>query len=106
MKSNNLITRLKMIITGLASVGGLLLPGCSRKLPPTYGNILRMADDLTYAAHRALLRPDALAKEYGRKDITSFPAIGTVDPGDPKHPKSSEIYRHLRDSGFADWRLS
>ncbi len=106
MKSNYLITRRKMIITGLASAGGLLLPGCSRKLPPTYGNILRMGDDLTYAAHRALLRPGALAKEYSHKDITSFPAIGTVDPGDPRRPKSSEVYRHLRDGGFADWHLS
>lgn len=106
MKPQRLLTRRQVIFTGLASVGGLLLPGCSRELPPTYGNILRMGDDLTYAAHRALLRPRALAKEYSHHEITSFPAIGTVDPGDPSLPKSSEIYRHLQSNSFADWRLS
>jgi hypothetical protein len=106
MQSDHLITRRRIIITGLASVGGLLLPGCSRKLPPTYGNILRMGDDFTYAVHRALLRGQALAKEYTPSEITSFPAIGTVDPGDPSHPKASEEYCTLQRGAFSDWRLS
>ena len=114
MNSNKLITRRNAIITGLASVGGLLLPGCSRKLPPTYGHILRMGDNLTYAAHRALLPGQSLAKEYSHKDISSFPATGTTNPGDPKNPygiaaknpKSRETYRRLQGGGFADWRLS
>jgi hypothetical protein len=37
---------------GGASVGGVLLAGCSEKLPPTYGNVLRMGDVLTYKAQR------------------------------------------------------
>ena len=107
MKTNQLITRRKALITGLASAVGLLLPGCSKKLPPTYGNILRMGDALTYAAHRALLPGQSLAREYSHKDITSFPAIGTTNPGDPnKKPKPSETYRRLQSSAFADWRLS
>jgi DMSO/TMAO reductase YedYZ molybdopterin-dependent catalytic subunit len=106
MKTNQLITRRKALVTGLASAGGLLLSGCSKKLPPTYGNILRMGDTLTYAAHRVLLPGQSLAREYSHKDITSFPAIGTTNPGDPNKPRPSETYRRLQSGAFADWRLS
>lgn len=107
MKTNKLITRREILIGGLASVGGgFLLTGCSKSLPPTYGNILRTGDVLTYSAQRALLSGKALAREYGRQDISSFPAIGTTNPGDPSKPNSSEIYRSLQGGGFADWRLS
>jgi hypothetical protein len=106
MKTNHLITRREALITGLASVGGLLLSGCSKKLPPTYGNILRMGDTFTYAAHQVLLPGESLVKEYTHGDISSFPATGTTDPGDPNKPNSSEIYRNLQRGGFADWRLS
>lgn len=106
MKTNKLITRREILVGGLASAGGLLLTGCSRTLPPTYGNILRMGDALTYSAHRAVLSGKSLAKEYEREHISSFPATGTTDPGDPTRPNSSEIYRRLQAGGFADWRLS
>lgn len=106
MKTNQLITRRNVLIAGLSSVGGLLLSGCSKRLPPTYGNILRMGDTLTYAAHHALLPEQSLVREYNHRDISSFPAIGTTNPGDPNIQKPSEIYRHLQKGGFADWRLS
>ena len=44
----------------LGVFGGLLLSACSKKLPPTYGNILRMGDVLTYSAHRTLLPGQSL----------------------------------------------
>ena len=72
-----LMTRRRAIVAGLASVGGLVLPRYPKELPPTYGSLLRMGDNLTYAAHRALLPQQALVKEYGERDITPFPAIGT-----------------------------
>lgn len=106
MKLNRLITRRNMLLAGLASAGGLLLPRFPRELPPTYGNILRMGDNVTYVAHRALLPGQSLAREYSKSEISSFPATGTINPGDPKHPKSSEVYRQLQAGGFADWRLS
>ena len=65
-----------------------------------------MGDNLTYAAHRALLPRQSLVREYSHNDITSFPAIGTTDPGDPNNPKLSDTYRRLQSGGFADWRLS
>jgi DMSO/TMAO reductase YedYZ molybdopterin-dependent catalytic subunit len=105
MKNNQLITRRTAIITGLSSLGGLLLPGCSKKLPPTYGNILRMGDALTYVAHRTLLPGQSLSKEYQLKDITSFPATGTTNPANPASAHCSEAYEKLLKTTFTDWKL-
>jgi DMSO/TMAO reductase YedYZ molybdopterin-dependent catalytic subunit len=106
MKRKNLITRREALAAGLASLGGLLLPGCSTPLPPSYGNILRMGDALTYAAHRTLLPGQSLVKEYTYRDISSFPAIGTTNPADSGSPSYSEIYAQLQRGAFSDWRLS
>jgi len=100
------LTRRRAILAGLASAGGLLLPGCSKQLPPTYGHILRLADNLTYVAHRTLLPGQMLAQEFSRAQLSSFPATGTTNPGDPNNPSSSEEYRNFQRGGFADWRLS
>lgn len=110
MKTNPLITRRKAMVTGLAAGGGLLLSGCSKELPPTYGNILRMGDVLTYSAHRTLLPGQSLAREYSHKDISSFPATGTTNPAEPGarsyNATYGPAYERLREGGFADWRLS
>ena len=106
MKNDELITRRQILLAGLTSAGGLLLSGCTKKLPPTYGNILRMSDTLTYAAHRVLLPGEALAREYTHKDISSFPATGTTNPCDPNLKKPNETYAQLLKGNFADWRLS
>ena len=78
-------------------------------MPPTYGNVLRMGDLLTYKAHRLLLPQHSLAKEYDRGDITSIPAIGNTNPADPRqanfNAQRGPVYERLRDGGFADWRL-
>lgn len=110
MKKKQLITRRNAIITGLTSVGGILLTGCIKKAPPAYGNILRMGDALTYAAHRALLPGQSLVKEYQPTDISAFPATGTTNPGDPTRRGDHEIpyskdYAQLHSSSFTDWRL-
>ncbi|MEO5681275.1 MAG: molybdopterin-dependent oxidoreductase [Chitinophagaceae bacterium] len=111
MKKKHLITRRNAIITGLASLGGILLTGCAKKSPPTYGNILRMGDALTYAAHRTLLPGQSLVKEYLQSDISAFPATGTTNPGDPEirgdhEVQYSDAYAQLHRGSFADWRLS
>src|ERR1700752_497043 len=89
MKKKRLMSRRRAIFTGLTSVGALLLSGCLKKSPPTYGNILRMGDDLTYMAQRGLLSQRALAMEYQKSDITSFPI---TDIGDPANPESKQAY--------------
>jgi DMSO/TMAO reductase YedYZ molybdopterin-dependent catalytic subunit len=104
-----LIFSRRTLITGLASAGGLVLAGCSETLPPTYGNVLRMGDLLTYRAQRLLLPTQSLVKEYSRGDISSIPAIGNTDPADPNvagfDAKNGPAYARLRDGGFVDWRL-
>ena len=105
METKRLITRRRALIAGAASFGGLLLPRYWKELPPTYGNILRMGDTLTYAAHRTLLPGQSLVREYTHQDITSFPATGTTNPADAKRPLSG-AYRELQSGTFADWRLS
>ncbi|HET9445664.1 MAG TPA: molybdopterin-dependent oxidoreductase [Steroidobacteraceae bacterium] len=88
----------RVFIKGLASSAGLVLAGCTPTDPPTYGNVLRMGDLLTYKAHRLLLPAHSLAREYDYSDISSVPAIGTTNPSD-------EGYQLLRANRFADWRL-
>jgi DMSO/TMAO reductase YedYZ molybdopterin-dependent catalytic subunit len=111
MKRDKLIViSRRKIVTGLAATGGLLLAGCSSKeLPPTYGNVLRMGDLLTYRAFRTLLPPHALVREYSRSDITSSPAVGTCNPADAHeelyNAERGALYDRLRAGDFADWRL-
>ena len=105
MKKKHIISRRNAIITGVATLSGLLLPGCSKALPPTYGNILRMGDALTYVAHRTLLPGQSLAKEYNHGDISSFPATGTTNPADSGKPTYSEKWDRFHTSQFANWGL-
>jgi len=111
MKKKHFVTRRKAIVTGLTTLSGLLLTGCIKKSPPTYGNILRMGDALTYTAHRVLLPGQSLVKEYTPSDISAFPATGTTNPGDPDRRGDHKIpysgaYAQLHSGSFADWRLS
>ena len=91
---------------GLASLGGVALARYPKDLPPTYGNLLRMGDTLTYAAHRTFLPGQSLVKEYTMADITSFPATGTVNPAVSVKSALGDDYRHSHSNGFAAWRLT
>ena len=96
MKTAKLITRRRAIVTGLAAVGGLVLTRCPKDLPPTYGNLLRMGDTVTYAAHRALL-PRTVAGEGIQPRPTSrrFPPPAPPTPVSPKARSSPSIYRRV-----------
>ena len=82
----------RTFIKALASTASVALAGCGKTDPPTYGNILRMGDLLTYKAHRLLLPEHSLAREYDYSDITSVPAIGTTNPADPSQPAFDPQY--------------
>lgn len=106
----HLVLSRRRLVTGLASAGGLLMAGCtSKQLPPTYGNVLRMGDLVTYRAFRTLLPAGALVREYAHGDITSSPAVGTSDPADPHQglysAERGPLFDRLRTGAFADWRL-
>jgi len=110
MDKDKLVFSRRKLFTGLASTGGLLLAGCSPKeLPPTYGNVLRMGDLLTYRAFRMLLPAQSLAREYAHRDISSSPAVGNTNPADSHQETFSAdrgpLYDRLRAGDFADWRL-
>ena len=101
MRKPGIITRRQALLSGLAGMGGMLLSRCSQPLPPNYGNILRMGDNFTYIAQRALLPGQSLVKEYRFSDISSMPATGTTNPA-----TSNEDYDKLQRNSFADWQLS
>lgn len=100
----------RRLVSGLASSAGVMLAGCGGSGPPTYGNILRMGDLVTYKAHRLLMPAHSLVREYDRSDISSSPAIGNTNPGDANQPffdpQHGETYARLQREGFADWRLA
>lgn len=99
----------RAFITGMASSAGVLLSGCSKTDPPTYGHVLRMGDLLTYKAQRLLLPAQSLVREYDYADISSVPAIGTTNPADPNkssfNKEHGPVYERLLANQFADWRL-
>ena len=99
----------RKFIAGIATSAGALLAGCAKTEPPTYGNVLRMGDFVTYKAHRLLLPANALAREYDRSQISSAPAIGTTNPADASqpffNPEYGETYDRLLKNEFVDWRL-
>src|ERR1700691_4183898 len=110
MNKDRLLISRRKLVTGFASTGGLLLAGCSSKeLPPTYGNVLRMGDLLTYRAFRLLLPAHCLVREYAHRDISSTPAVGNSNPADSQqegfNPDRGPLYDRLRAGDFADWRL-
>jgi DMSO/TMAO reductase YedYZ molybdopterin-dependent catalytic subunit len=100
----------RRFIGGLLASGGTALAGCSQTEPPTYGNLLRMGDLLTYKAQRLLLPEHALVREFERIDITSSPAIGTTNPGDAGkpgfNPRYGETYARLLRDEFAGFRIN
>jgi len=110
MPDERILLSRRGLIGGLTSSSALMLTGCGKSQPPTYGNLLRMGDNFTYAMQRSLLSPAALVREYDRSEITSMPATGNNDPersGLVNHdPQAGRDYGILRKAGFADWRLS
>jgi len=110
MKTSKHAIPRRAFMKAMASSAGLALSGCSQTEPPTYGNLLRMGDLLTYKAHRLLLPEHRLAREYENSDISSVPAIGTTNPGDPARSWYSDefgpVYDRLRADDFAGYTLT
>src|SRR4051794_25916741 len=97
------VTR-RRFITGIAAAasgtGGLVLANRYGLIPPDHAGIFGLGETVTYAAHRALLATQPLAREFDRGAIsTNFPAINTTLP-------EVESYRRDMASGFREWRLS
>jgi DMSO/TMAO reductase YedYZ molybdopterin-dependent catalytic subunit len=108
MQKDKKIAR-RTFVKGLLSSTAVTLAGCGQTEPPTYGNVLRMGDWLTYKSHRLLLPAQSMAREYELSDISPAPAIGTTNPADPEkgglHPEYAPEYASLLDNGFANYGL-
>ncbi|HEY7640374.1 MAG TPA: molybdopterin-dependent oxidoreductase [Steroidobacteraceae bacterium] len=98
---SRIISRRAVIASGLTLVAGaaaVRLAGRYNLIPPDSGGLYGIGETLTYAAQRLLIGKHALAREFGRGDISRvIPVNGT--------PPETEIYDRLLVGGFADWRL-
>src|SRR5271168_2840080 len=103
---SGLISRRKLITTGLAAVAGASGLAVAARLadrygliPPDHGGIYGAGETLTYAAQRLLMSHHSLAREFTRRQIsTVFPVNG--------EPPENEDYRRQLADGFRDWRLA
>jgi DMSO/TMAO reductase YedYZ molybdopterin-dependent catalytic subunit len=99
------LTRRKLITTGLAATAGAFGVAVAARLADRYGlippdddGIYGVGETLTYAVQRLLTSPHSLAREFDRREISKvFPVNGG--------PPESETYRRLLARDFADWRL-
>jgi DMSO/TMAO reductase YedYZ molybdopterin-dependent catalytic subunit len=92
------ISRRTLLAAGASALAGSWLSGCSGIVQPSSKSFLGIGDALTYAAHRALLPQQALAREFTRDRISALPENGTTNPED-------ENYQRLLRGHFEDWRL-
>jgi hypothetical protein len=101
-----LITRRKLITTGLAAAaggGGLILAARIAKryglIPPDDEGIYGIGETLTYAAQRILMSHHSLAREFNQSDISKVAPVNGNPPED-------DTYERFLAGGFADWRLT
>ena len=101
----SLLSRRKLLTTGLASAAGATGLAVAAKLakhyglvPPDSGGIYGAGETLTYAAQRLLTR-HSRAEEFDRSQISKDPFANEV------YPLGDEFQR-LQQGGFAGWRLA
>jgi DMSO/TMAO reductase YedYZ molybdopterin-dependent catalytic subunit len=95
------MTRRRLLAAAAAASGSAAALWAARRgwIPPDYSGLFGIGETVTYAAHRALLADQPLAREFRRDQISAnFPAINTVLPAD-------DLYRQDMRLGFRDWKL-
>ncbi len=102
---SELLTRRKLITTGLAAAAGASGLAVAARLadrygliPPDHGGIFGVGETLTYAAQRILMSHHSLAREFNGSQISK------VIPVNGKPPEN-EPYQRLLGGKFAEWRL-
>ena len=103
---SRIITRRRLITTGIATAAGVSGLGVAAALadrygliPPDHGGIFGVGETLTYAAQRILMSHHALAREFNRSEISKVAPINGKPP-------ETDLYQRLLAGGFADWRLT
>jgi DMSO/TMAO reductase YedYZ molybdopterin-dependent catalytic subunit len=101
-----LLTRRKLLVSGLATAAGASGVGAAVHIadrygliPPDSGGIFGVGETLTYAAQRLLTSGQSLAREFDRSNISKVHPVNGIPP-------VSEGYRRLLRDGFRDWRLA
>jgi DMSO/TMAO reductase YedYZ molybdopterin-dependent catalytic subunit len=102
---SNLLTRRKLITTGLAAAAGAAGVVAAERIadrygliPPDSGGIWGAGETLTYAAQRVLMSHHSMAREFSRSEISkAIPVSGD--------PPTKGPYVDLLGSGFKGWRL-
>jgi hypothetical protein len=102
---SGLITRRKLITSGLAATAGLVgLEAATRIadhygfLAPDHNGLFGAGEALTYATQRIMMTHHSAAREFSRSDISRIIPVN----GEP--PKT-DPYQRLLAGEFADWRL-
>ena len=102
---SNLLTRRKLITTGLSAAAGASGVGAAAYfasryglIPPDHTGILGIGETLTYSTQRLLTSRHSLAREFKRSDISKIAPVNGPHPTD-------ENYRKLLANGFREWRL-
>src|ERR1700675_5205901 len=98
-----IISRRKLIVSGIAATAGASGLAVAARLaqkyglvPPDHGGLYGLGETLTYASHR-LLTKHSLAREFPRSKISKPPFANEMAP-------PSEAFKRLQAGGFADWR--
>ncbi len=102
---SRLLTRRKLITTGLAAAAGATGLGVAARLadsygliPPDHGGIYGVGETLTYAAQRLLMSHHSLAREFSRSEISKVAPVNGLPP-------VNDTYQRLLRGKFAEWRL-
>jgi DMSO/TMAO reductase YedYZ molybdopterin-dependent catalytic subunit len=100
MSGERRLDRRGFLARGLAAASTALLGGCDDLSDqPWVRRVLDSAETVTRVTQRALLTPEALAREYSEADLSrEFKANGSTNSEDP------DYVTHAK-NGFADWRL-
>jgi DMSO/TMAO reductase YedYZ molybdopterin-dependent catalytic subunit len=104
--SQLILSRRRLLGIGAAGASSLILSGCDQfdflanRDDPTR-NFLERANELTYAAQRALVPQQALAREYSPSEIRQGQR-----PNGSTDPRDVQEYADLVTTNFANYRLS
>ena len=105
MKGRRLVTRRRLITTGLAAAAGASGIAAAVRvadqyglIPPDHQGLYGVGETLTYAAQRLLMSRHSLAREFSRSDISRVAPVNGAPP-------ENETYQQLLSGGFRDWRL-
>jgi DMSO/TMAO reductase YedYZ molybdopterin-dependent catalytic subunit len=100
------MSRRKMLKTGLGAAAGVGALGAGIAIgdrcgliPANHRGLYGLSETLTYAGQRLLTTLPSMAREFNRGQITKVPPVNGPAP-------KTEAYQRLKDTGFADWRLT